>query len=73
MFEAGNVKRGCIGSSLGKTNLSVQLVRLDLKSSRRIEPFALGWMDEACKDHVNPEVMGTNDINTEYLVGKDRR
>jgi hypothetical protein len=57
MCEVGNVKRGCIGPTLGKTNLSVQLARLDLKSSRRIEPFVSGWMEEAGKGQVNPEVV----------------
>ena len=57
MFEVGNVKHGCIGPGLGKTNLSVQLTRLYLKSSRTIEPVASGWIEEAGKDQVNPEVV----------------
>jgi hypothetical protein len=57
MFEVGNVKHGCIGPGLGKTNLPIQLTRLNLKSSRTIEPVVSGWIEEAGKDQVNPEVV----------------
>ena len=39
-----------------KTNLSVQLTGLNLKSST-IEPVVSGWIEEASKDQVNPEVI----------------
>jgi hypothetical protein len=57
MFEVGNVKHGFIGPGMEKTNLSVQLTRLYLKSPRTIEPVASGWIEQASKDQVNPEVV----------------
>ena len=51
------MKHGFIGPGMGKTNLSVQLTRLYLKSSRAIEPVASGWVEQASKDQVNPEVV----------------
>jgi hypothetical protein len=40
-----------------KTNLSVQLTRLYLKSSKTIKPVASGWIEQASKDQVHPEVV----------------
>jgi hypothetical protein len=46
-----------MGPGMKKTNLSVQLTGLNLKSSTTIEPFVSGWIEEASKDQVNPEVI----------------
>jgi hypothetical protein len=51
------VKHGRMGPGMRKTNLSVQLTGLNLKSSTTIEPVVSGWIEEASKDQVNPEVI----------------
>jgi hypothetical protein len=51
------VKHGGTGPRLGKSNLSVQLARFNLKSSRTIEPFASGSIEESSRYQVNPEVV----------------